>query len=348
MNSDKVRIGILTGGGDAPGLNGIIEAVVRTLCVKGHYEVVGIRDSFDGVFAQDTVILTPQMVEGAHAIAGTLLGTSNKSRTEGREDEFREKFRQLNLKGLVAAGGDGTFAGLSKVSDGLPIIGVPKTIDNDLQGTDVTFGYDTACAVVAETADALRATAEAHKRILIVETMGRTAGWIALGGGLASYADAILIPERPFSRQALLEYLKGKRNDGRRGLVIVVSEGAAAEGEDPTVAFRVPDSPQAERLGGIAANLSRWIEGELDWESRHVVPGHLQRAHAPTTTDRFLTLAMGVEVAKMVDENEWGKAVVVRNGQVSRAPISDIMKPARRVAPDHRWVQLAQALGIFI
>ncbi|HVK61888.1 MAG TPA: ATP-dependent 6-phosphofructokinase [Bdellovibrionales bacterium] len=341
------RIGILTGGGDAPGLNGIIEAVVRSLSRQG-VEVVGICDGFEGIFNRRTVVLDPARVSGAHCEAGTILGTSNKSGIAGREEEFRQCFASLGLDGLIAAGGDGTFAGLQKVVNGLKLIGVPKTIDNDLEGTEFTFGYDTACAVVAEAADALRATAEAHRRVMIVETMGRTAGWIALGGGLASYADVILLPERPFSRAKLAEFIRSKKADGRRGLIIVASEGAIAEKEEASIAFRVEGSPQAERFGGFSERLARWVEKECDWETRHVVLGHLQRSRPPTTTDRFLTLAMGVEVSRMVADSDWGKAVVYREGRIKRAPISDLMKPPKLVAPDHRFVQLAQALGIFI
>lgn len=343
----KKRIGIMTGGGDAPGLNGIIESVSRALHGQG-YEMVGILDGFEGVYHQNTKILEPEKMIGAHAKAGTILGTSNKSATSGRVEEFREKFASLGLEGLIAAGGDGTFAGLGRVIQGIKLIGVPKTIDNDLAGTEVTFGYDTACAVVTDAVDALRFTADAHKRVMIVETMGRTAGWIALGGGLSSYADAILIPEMPFKREALAKFIRDQQKAGRRGLMIVAGEGAAAEGEQASIAFRVEGSPQAERFGGFSENLARWIEKECDWESRHVVLGHLQRARQPTTTDRMLTLAMGIEVSKMVVEGDWNKAVVYRCGQVTRAPISDLMQPARLVTPDHRWVQMAQTLGIFI
>jgi 6-phosphofructokinase len=347
MASKRKRIGLLTGGGDAPGLNGIIESVVRSLA-GDDFEVVGICDGFEGIYNGKTISLDRARVEGAHVEAGTLLGTSNKSSTSGRQEEFRAKYKELGLYGLIAAGGDGTFAGLGRVIDGIKLIGVPKTIDNDLAGTEVTFGFDTACAVVAESADALRATAEAHRRVMVVETMGRTAGWIALGGGLASYSDVILLPERPFSRADLLDYLKRKRMSGRRGLILVASEGCAAIGEEPSIAFRVAGSPQAERFGGFAERLARWIEKEIDWESRHVVLGHLQRARHPTTTDRFLTLSMGVEVSKMVREDDWNKAVVYREGRVTRAPLLDLMQPARLVTPNHRWVQLAQALDIFI
>lgn len=341
------RIGILTGGGDAPGLNGIIEAVVRSLSDDG-CTIVGIEDGFEGIFGGRTIELTPKSVFGAHQLAGTLLGTSNKSSTAGRVDEFRACFANLKLDGLIACGGDGTFQALGRVLTGLKIIGVPKTIDNDLSGTDMTFGFDTACAVVAESTDALRATANAHRRVMVVEAMGRTAGWIALGGGLAGYADAILIPERPFSRDALKKFLSARQSAGHRGCMIVASEGAAAVGEKPSVAFRVEGSPQAERFGGFASALARWIEAETGWESRHVVLGHLQRARSPTTTDRFLTLMMGVEVSQMVKQNDWNKAVVYRKGLVTRAPLSDLMNPARLVTSDHRWVSVAQSLGIFI
>lgn len=342
-----MRIGILTGGGDAPGLNGIIEASARVL-LRNNCEVIGICDGFEGIFNQRTIPLTLEKVQNAHAQAGTMLGSSNRSGTEGREAEFKEKFDRLGLDGLIACGGDGTFSGLYRVCGKLNLIGVPKTIDNDLAGTEVTFGYDTACASVAESVDALRFTAEAHKRIFVIETMGRTAGWIALGGGLASYADAILLPERPFDKKALLEFIESKRQEQRRELMIVVSEGASAKGENATVAFEVPGSPQKERFGGIAFSLARWIESQTGWETRHVVLGHMQRARHPTTTDRFLTEFMGVEAARMALEGAWGQAVVYRQGRITRAPLNDLMQPPKLVDADHRWVKCAQALGIFI
>lgn len=342
-----MRIGILTGGGDAPGLNGIIESASRVL-LKNGAEVVGIRDGFEGIFENKTIALTMDVIRNAHANAGTLLGSSNRSGTAGREKEFAEKYRALKLDGLIACGGDGTFSGLSKVVAGINLIGVPKTIDNDLEGTEATFGFDTACACVAENVDALRFTAAAHSRCIVVETMGRTAGWIALGGGLASYADVILIPERPFARSQLIDFIKAKKNSGQRELMVVVSEGAFAAGEDPKVAFEVPGSPQKERYGGIAQALSRWIEQETGWESRHVVLGHLQRARHPTTTDRFLTSFMGVQAARAALEKNWGQAIVYREGRILSAPITDLMKPAKLITPDHRWVKQAQALDIFI
>lgn len=343
----KARIALMTGGGDAPGLNGIIQAVSRSLLRQG-FEVIGIRDGFEGVFEGRFRQMISEDLTGIHSQAGTFLGTSNRSGLKGREAEFVESWRRLGAQGLIVAGGDGTFSALASLESEIPLIGVPKTIDNDLAGTDQTFGFDTACAVVADSVDALRATADAHRRILVVETMGRTAGWIALGGGLASYADVILIPEKPFDRSDLFEFIRAKKRSGQRGLLVVVAEGAHARADSVQVAFRVEEAPEALRLGGIGEKLARELEKEIGWESRHVVLGHLQRARHPTTLDRFLTLSMGVEAAKMVEEQAWGQAVVFRRGQVTRASIHELMGPPRRIPEGHAWIDWAQSLGIWV
>jgi 6-phosphofructokinase 1 len=336
----------MTGGGDAPGLNGIIESASRTLIGNGH-AVLGILDGFDGIFEGRTREIRWADVSGIHADAGTFLGTSSRTKTEGRGSEFQAQFAKLDLDGLIAAGGDGTFIGLKKISPTLPIVGVPKTIDNDLQGTEITFGYDTACSVVADAVDALRKTADAHRRVMVVETMGRTAGWLALGGGLASYADAILIPERPFSREKLKQYLDRRHGDGVRGLVVVVSEAAKAEGED-AVFTEVAGAIHAVRFGGVGERVARWIEKNTEWEARHVVLGHLQRSRAPTTTDRFLTASVGIKAARLAMAKKWNTAVVYRGGRVLEAPLSDIQGAPRMIDPEHRWVKHCQSLGIFI
>jgi len=341
-----MKIGIMTGGGDAPGLNGIIEAASRTLLLQGH-EVVGILDGFEGIFENRTRNITLQEIHGIHAQAGTFLGTSNRTKVEGRAEEFQAAFAKLGCDGLIAAGGDGTFIGLSKIAPNLPIVGVPKTIDNDLQGTDITFGFDTACTVVSEAVDALRYTAEAHRRVMVVETMGRTAGWIALGGGLAGYADAILIPERPFSREKLKNFLVEKRNLKIKGLVVVISEAAKALNEEATYET-VEGAIHSIRYGGVGERLSKWIETETGWESRYVVLGHLQRSHAPTTTDRFLTASLGALAAQLAMAKKWKMAAVYRNGIVTSAPLTEIQGPPRTIDPDHRWVKLCQSLGIYI
>lgn len=344
LNGSDVKIGILTGGGDAPGLNGIIEAATRTLLNLGH-EVIGIKDGFEGIYKGEFMPLYIKTVRGQHAFAGTLLGTSNRSGTEGRETEFKEAYDRLGLDGLIVAGGDGTFRCLQSIQ-GINLIGVPKTIDNDLPGTDTTFGFDTASSVVSEAIDDLRTTAIAHKRIIIIETMGRTAGWIALGGGMASMADAILIPERPINLESFKSFLK-KKHKIQRGIIVVAAEGATLESH---VQRELDKSGASVMVAdyGIGERLAKWVEEEINWEARHVVLGHLQRSHPPSTTDRFLTTAMGIVAARMAHKGNWGHAAVYKHGQVTQVPIESLMGPARNVDPEHRWVKMAQALGIYI
>lgn len=339
-----MRIGLLTGGGDAPGLNGIIEAATRTLLNLGH-EVIGIQDGFEGIYSGTTQSLSLEDVRGQHAFAGTLIGTSNRSGIEGREKEFKQAYDKLNLSGMIVAGGDGTFRNLQAIS-GVQIIGVPKTIDNDLPGTDATFGYDTACSVVGEAIDDLRTTAVAHKRIIIIETMGRTAGWIALGGGMASMADAILIPERPLNLKKFKRFLQEKHKS-QRGIIVVASEGTTLEKEVKRELDKSGESVMVADYG-IGERLAKCVEEEIQWEARHIVLGHLQRSHPPSTTDRFLTTAMGIVAARLAHKGEWGKAAIFKNGQVTTAPVTTLMGKARNVDPEHRWVKMAQALGIFI
>ena len=274
-----MKIGLMTGGGDAPGLNGVIEAAARTL-LKNGCEVYGIRDGFEGVFHKRVFKITHDLVEGLHCQAGTLLGTSNKSQIAGRSEEFQAKFKELQIDGLIAAGGDGTFMGLKMLAPSLPIVGIPKTIDNDLQGTEITFGCDTACTVVAEAVDALRATAHAHKRVMIVETMGRSAGWIALGGGLASYADAILIPERPYDLEKFKIFLDERHRHQYPGLVLSVSEAAHAQGEEAVSVENRKGGLHHVRFGGIGDKLSHWIEKNTNWEGTTLARATLPRNRA--------------------------------------------------------------------
>jgi ATP-dependent phosphofructokinase / diphosphate-dependent phosphofructokinase len=340
-----MRIGLLTGGGDAPGLNGVIESTSRTLLMSG-CEVVGICDGFEGVFNKNFMEINLKNIQGLHAQAGTFIGTSNKSGIAGKEKEFLKKYKDIGLDGIIVAGGDGTFRSLQKVSDKIKIIGVPKTIDNDLPGTEATFGYDTACSVVCEAVDSLRATALAHKRVIVVEVMGRTAGWIAIGGGLASYADAIFIPELKFDGKKFLAFLKEKKKT-ERGLVIVVSEGVSLSGP----ITRTKDKSGVSDVVGdyiVGHRLSKWVERETGWESRSVVLGHLQRSRVPTTTDRFLTTAMGIKAARLALGKKWGSAVVFRNGKISSCAVEELMGKPRLVDKDHRWVEMAKSLGIFV
>lgn len=340
-----MKVGILTGGGDAPGLNGIIEATSRALLLN-KVDVIGISDGFEGIFNKKAIKISFANTEGIHSQAGTFIGTSNRSGIAGREKEFIKKYKDFGLTGLIVAGGDGTFRCLEPVQDQVKIIGVPKTIDNDLSGTDATFGFDTACSVVCDAVDSLRATALAHRRVIVVEVMGRSAGWIGLGGGIASYADAIFIPELPFDGKSFAKFLKEKKKTSR-GLVIVVGEGVVL-GEPLK---RKKDKSGASEIVhdyGVGHRLSKWIENEVEWESRSVVLGHLQRSRTPTTTDRFLTSAMGLKAAELVMKNAWGSAVIYKDGKVGHVPLKTVMGPPRLVTRDHRWVTMAESLGIYI
>lgn len=340
-----MRIGLLTGGGDAPGLNGVIESTSRTLLLN-NVQVVGICDGFEGVFNRNVMEINTRNIQGIHCQAGTFIGTSNKSGIDGREKEFIKKYNDLGLDGLIVAGGDGTFRSLEQVKGKIKIIGVPKTIDNDLPGTEATFGYDTACSVVCDAVDSLRATAQAHKRVIVVEVMGRTAGWIAIGGGIASYADAIFIPELQFNEAKFKKFLKEKQKT-ERGLVLVASEGVSIDGALKRKKDKSGGSVIVHDYG-VGHRLSRWIEKEVGWESRPVVLGHLQRSRAPTTTDRFLTTAMGIKAARLALQKKWNQAVIFKQGRVTSTEIKELMGAPRLVDQDHRWVQMAKSLGIFV
>lgn len=342
-----MKVGLLTGGGDAPGLNSVIETCVRRL-EQARIDVVGVRDGFEGLFLNNWISLSSQNVLGIHALAGTRLGASNESSLKGREQEFLKKFREMNLEGLIVCGGDGTFAALRDLSKEVPIVGLPKTIDNDISGTDSSFGYDTACEVIVQSVEALRLTAEAHHRIFLVETMGRTTGWLALRSGLAAYADVILLPERPFDKQALKKFILTKKDQGLRSLVCVVSEGAFAQGESETIAFEVAHSPKKERLGGVSYELARWIESETGWSARNMVLGHLQRARSPSVTDQILTRELSTKAAQLVIEKKWNRAVLFKEGQVVDQDLAVFMQGTRVVPADHVWVRNARELGIFV
>lgn len=340
-----MRVGILTGGGDAPGLNGVVESATKNLVQSG-IEVVGIQDGFEGVYESNTVALDAPAVEGIHQSSGTILGTSNK---RGIDDpkEFIAKAKKLGLDGIIAAGGDGTFKALSSVVPELPIIGIPKTIDNDLSGTDLTFGHLSACGLVARSISTLKHSADAHRRIMVIETMGRTAGWLALNGGLAGYADAILIPEIPLDFKALSIDLKEKLSAGKRGLVLAVSEGIKIEGQT-VVKKIVDDAPEAIRLGGASSVLAEMLEEEVGLESRNVVLGHLQRSEPPEVFDRLFTLKLGSEAARLARAGVWNKGLAHRDGKIKRVDLEEFCRPPRLVPKDCDLIGHARSLDIFI
>lgn len=339
------KVGILTGGGDAPGLNGVIESATKNLAAAG-IEVYGVEDGFEGVFEGSFTALDAPYVEGIHQNAGTILGTSNK---RGIDDpkEFIAKFKDLGLDGLIVAGGDGTFKALSAVSEQIKIIGIPKSIDNDLPGTELTFGHLSASSLIARSISTLKNSAHAHKRIMIVECMGRSAGWLALNGGLAGYADAILIPERELRLSELIYGLKEALSAGKRGLVLAVSEGVKIEGQN-VVRKVVENAPETIRLGGVSALLAQSLEDEIGLEARNVILGHLQRSEPPEVFDRLLTLKLGCIAAKLIIENSWGYGLSYRNGDIEQVNLSSFYGEPRLVARDCRSISYAKSLGIFI
>lgn len=340
-----MKVGILTGGGDAPGLNGVIESVTKNLCQHG-VEVIGVQDGFEGIYEGDTVALDVPEVEGIHQSPGTILGTSNKRGIDDPE-LFVAKCRELGLDGIVAAGGDGTFKALSSVADKINLVGIPKTIDNDLSGTDLTFGHLSACSLIARSISTLKHSAHAHKRIMVVEAMGRTAGWLALNGALAGYADAALIPERELDVAGLLKSLKQKLSAGKRGLVLAVSEGVKIQGKS-IVKKIVEDAPEAVRLGGVSSILAEMLEKELGMESRNVVLGHLQRSEPPEVFDRLFTLKLGCEAAKLVCAGEWGKGLAHVEGEIRPVDLEDFCRPPRLVPENCDLLDYAKSLNIFV
>lgn len=350
------RIGILTGGGDAPGLNAVIRAVVRAGTNAG-YECVGLEDSFDGlIFPNRSRVLLPSDVVGIHRIGGTILGTTNRGNPfaypDGRggtrdcSQDVVDRFHASGLTALVVIGGDGTLAIAQSLAErGIPIVGVPKTIDNDIVETSMTFGFDTAVAFATEAIDRLHTTAEAHHRILVVEVMGRYAGWIALYAALAGGADVALIPEIPFDLERVAERLREREALGARSGIIVVAEGAKPVGGERVVR-EAASAGRAERLGGIAEQVSRDIERLTGKESRFVVLGHLQRGGGPLAYDRVLATRFGSYAVDLVRARRFGVMVALRSPDLIAVPLAAVVGRQRTVPPDSDVVQVARNLGM--
>lgn len=351
------RIAITTGGGDCPGLNGVIRAVVKTATRLYDCEVVGIEDSFDGLLCHNRVIpLTDAMVDTILPRGGTILGTTNRGnplryKVDGKYvDNTKEvvaKFKEHNIDGLINVGGDGSLAiGMELHKQGLPVIGVPKTIDNDLLSTDYTFGFDTAVNTVTDALDRLATTTESHHRIMIVEVMGRNAGWIALHAGIAGSADIILIPEIPFSLPKIITELKKIEQSPKKHRIIVVAEGAVEKGGRP-ITQRMPEKDNIIRLGGIGRYLADAIGEATGKETREVTLGHLQRGGSPTAFDRVLCSRLGVEAAHRACLGEYGIMVAMRGERIETVKLSDAIRNIKKVNPNGQVVKTAKSLGIY-
>jgi phosphofructokinase-like protein len=351
------RIGVLTGGGDAPGLNAVIRAVVKRAWNSG-VEVVGLEDSFDGLIEPDrSRVLTPRNVTGILRLGGTILGTTNRGdpfaypihTSEGvhdYSDRVVDMFRQMALDALVVIGGDGTLAIANRFyARGIPVVCVPKTIDNDIAGTINCFGFDTAVDFATDAIDRLHTTAEAHHRTMVVEVMGRYAGWIALYAGVAGGADAILIPEIPFDIQKVAECLQQRERWGARFSIVVVAEGAFPKGGTTSLIASAQDG-YVERLGGIGARVSEALAAATGKETRCVVLGHLQRGGAPTSFDRMLATRFGGKAVELALKGEFGTMVAYAPPDIVARRLEDVVGRTKTVPLDHDLLVTAKSIGI--
>jgi len=351
------KIGVLTGGGDAPGLNAVIRAVVKAAWNSG-LETLGIEDSFDGLLETNrSRVLTPRDVTGILRLGGTILGTLNTGNPLNSEvntsegprqyaERVIEMYHTLGLGALVVIGGDGTLGIAHEFcKKGIPIVGVPKTIDNDIVGTTNCFGFDTAVAFATDAIDRLHTTAEAHKRILVVEVMGRYAGWIALYAGVAGGADAILIPEIPFSLATVAERLRERDRWGAKFSIVVVAEGAFPKGGTLAL-LEAAHGIASERLGGIGAQVCEALARETGKETRSVVLGHLQRGGAPTSFDRTLATRFGGKAVELVLQGEFGTMVAFAPPDIVSRRLDEVVGRTKTVPMDFDLLRTAKALGV--
>ncbi|HWC75758.1 MAG TPA: ATP-dependent 6-phosphofructokinase [Gemmatimonadales bacterium] len=350
-----MRLAISTGGGDAPGLNAVIRAAVLTGVHRG-WECVGVRRGFGSLLGESELMpLGPNEVRGITHLGGTILGTSSrgnplKERTQradgsweerDRTPELIESFRAHRLDALIAIGGEGTLGlALELSKQGLPVVGVPKTIDNDVGGTVATFGFDTAVSTATDAIDKLHSTAESHERVMVVEVMGRNAGFIALNAGVAGSADVILIPEIPFDINKVCDKIRRREAEGRHFSIVVVAEGAVPKGGGVSLI-----DPAHERLGGIADKVAHSIEQMTGKETRSLVLGHLQRGGSPTTFDRVLALRFGAAAVRLVAERKFGMMVALQPPRIVPVPISEAIATPRRVPLDSDTITTARDLG---
>ena len=333
-----LRIGVLTGGGDCPGLNAVIRAVVRKGVDRYGHAIVGFRDGWRGVLDDAAEELTIESVRGILPRGGTILGSSrtNPLKDDGGLDRVRDELERQKLDGLIVIGGEDTLGAAAKLSSaGVPVVGVPKTIDNDLGGTDRTFGFDTAVQVATDAIDRLHTTAESHHRNLVVEVMGRHAGWIALHSGLAGGADVILIPERPFDIDEVCRLIQRRHSRGRYFAIVVVAEGATpVEGTMATLGENPRDEFGHPRLGGIGQILEHEIESRTGYETRTTVLGHVQRGGTPTAYDRVLATQFGLTAIDAVTEGRWGTMAALRGPRVELVTLEEAVAQLRTVPPE--------------
>lgn len=357
------KIGILTGGGDCPGLNAVIRGVVKSAIIRQDWQVIGIEDGFDGLLNPEKCRpLTLDHVRGILPRGGTILGTTNRGNPfkypleqDGKiicvdySDCVVDNIRNLGIDALICVGGEGSLKIARGLMDkGIPVVGVPKTIDNDLCETDFTFGYNTALETATDALDKLHTTAESHHRVMVLEVMGRYAGWIALESGIAGGADVILIPEIPFDTDRICTAIKQRSARGSRFSIIVTAEGAFPKGGDRVILQASGDKQVIERLGGIGQFVAKKVEICLDMDVRVTVLGHLQRGGSPTTFDRALGSRFGTKAVQMIADGEFGRMACLKGRSITSVPIEDAIRDLKLVDPQGEIVRAAEDLGIML
>jgi len=354
------KIGVLTGGGDAPGLNAVIYALTRTCISRYGYELIGYKFGYRGLYNNDFSPLTMERTSGILHRGGTILYSSNKDNLfdyqveengqtvkKDVSDVAIENMRKEGVEVLVVLGGDGTLTSARDFArKGVKVIGIPKTIDNDLMATESTFGFDTAVNIVTENLGRLHTTAESHHRVIVVEVMGRSAGWIALHAGIAGSADVVLIPEIPYQLEKVVEKIKEREFHGKLFTLICVTEGAIEKGGHAVVGKIVADSPDPVRFSGIAAKIAADIEPHVSNEIRSVTLGHIQRGGEPSPHDRLLSCRYGVAAADLIAQDRFGKMVCLKGGKIDHTSLEDVIGSLKLVDPDGELVHIARSLGI--
>lgn len=360
MRRKVKRLGILTGGGDCPGLNAVIRAVAKTAFNRYGIEVMGIANGFGGMIENEHYLLNDAHVSGILHRGGTILGTTNRDnpfrypvgRANGEiiygdvSDRAIENLDKMGVDVLIVVGGDGSLSIANELyKKGVPVVGIPKTIDNDLSATDITFGFDTALNTATDAIDKLHTTAESHHRVMLLEVMGRHAGWIALHSGMAGGADVILIPEIPFNYESIVKKIEERRARGKKFSIMVVAEGAALPGGNLVYQKQVADNPLLNKLGGVADMVGREIERRLEIETRVTVLGHLQRGGTPTPFDRNLGTRFGVKAVELALEGVYGHMVCLCSGRVDSASLEEAVAVQKRIKPDSELVRAAKSVG---
>ncbi|MCK6484426.1 MAG: 6-phosphofructokinase [Phycisphaerae bacterium] len=361
-SSSLRRIGILTGGGDCPGLNAVIRAVTKAAILRYGWEVWGIEDGFLGLIRNRMHRLSMADVSNILTRGGTILGTSNKADPsrfavgtapdgkpvfEDVTNRVVEHVAERGLDAVVVIGGDGTMSGTARlIQHGVHCVGVPKTIDNDLMSTELTFGFLTAVETATEALDRIHTTASSHHRVMLVEIMGRNAGWLTLHSGMASGADVILIPEIPYDLNVVCDYCLRRSREGKSFTIIAVSEGARARGGKPVVDRVVHDSPDPIRLGGVSEVLCEQIAQRTHLETRATILGHVQRGGTPCAADRVLATEFGLAATRLLAEGRLNRLVAMCNGRITDVEIADVADKQRTVPPDHPLLDAARAIGL--